>query len=189
MHYVQIKLLEANAKENFMVHNAIFYFFRTLRIFWYTKTLCEERHNLYGEESKIMKDIWSRFPADVHILRKSSLRYFMEKGQPPLPYFMAYSLPEENDTKRQDDREYFRQMYPQNVKRYLRVITEVLDRMDQKESYLYDEYPDKIRMERLAEIVLRLIPIENTMNRETQRSLVKVLLWDEILIRRNRRNL
>lgn len=113
----------------------------------------------------------------------------MEKRPSPMPYFMAYSLPEEdsNEADRRDDREYFRQMYPLQVKRYIRVIVEVLNRMDMEESYIYDEYPDKIRLERLSEIVLRLIPMEKNMNRDTQRNLIRVLLWEEILDRRNRK--
>ena len=110
----------------------------------------------------------------------------MDTGRPPLPYFMAYPLPKDNrnDIEKDTDREYFRQMYPQIVKRYIRVIVDVLDRIDVRESYIYDEYPDKIRLERLAETVLRLIPLEKNMNRDTQRNLVKVLLWEEVIQRR-----
>ena len=107
----------------------------------------------------------------------------METRRPPLPYFMAYASQEEN-LQNIDDRDYFRQLYPQNVKKYLRVIVDVLDRMDIKESFIYDEYPDKVRIERLTEIILQLIPLENKMNRETQRNLVRVLLLDEIIERR-----
>lgn len=107
----------------------------------------------------------------------------METRRPPLPYFMAYASPEEN-LQNIADRDYFRQLYPQNVKRYLRVIVDVLDRMDIKESFIYDEYPDKVRIERLTEIILQLIPLENKMNRETQRNLVRVLLLDEMIERR-----
>ena len=110
----------------------------------------------------------------------------MESRRPPFPYFMAYSLQEENKNTSENitDRDYFRQLYPQAVKRYIRVIVDVLDRMDIKDSYIYDEYPDKIRIERLTEIILRLIPLEDNVNRETQRSLVKILLMDEIVERR-----
>lgn len=111
----------------------------------------------------------------------------METERLPLPYFMAYPLPEDN-TNTIADRDYFRQLYPQNVKRYLRIIVDVLDRMDIRESFIYDEYPDKIRIERLTEIILRLIPLENKMNRETQRNLVRVLLLDEIIERRKINN-
>lgn len=112
----------------------------------------------------------------------------MENRRPPMPYFMAYPLPEETmDNKdRINDREYFRQMYPQEVKRYIRVIVEVLDRIDIVESYIYDEYPDKIRLERLAETILRLIPLEKNISRDSQKNLVRVLLWEEVIDRRNK---
>lgn len=113
----------------------------------------------------------------------------MENKEAVLPYFISNYVPEENRNQREEitDREYFRQMYPASVKRYLRVIAEVLNRMDTSESYLYDEYPDKVRMERLTEIVLRLVPLEERMNRETQRNMIKVLLWEEVVYRRNQR--
>ena len=112
----------------------------------------------------------------------------MESNRPPLPYYMAYSLPEDkrNETEIIGEREYFRQMYPQAVKRYIRVIVEVLDRMDMRESYLYDEYPDKICLERLAETILRLIPLEKNTSRDSQKNLVRVLLWEEVMERRNK---
>ena len=112
----------------------------------------------------------------------------MESRRPPLPYFMAYSLQEENKSTSENitDRDYFRQLYPQAVKRYIRVIVDVLNRMDIKDSFIYDEYPDKVRVERLTEIILRLIPLENNMSRESQRNLVRVLLIDEIVERRKR---
>ena len=115
----------------------------------------------------------------------------MQQKRPVLPYFMTYTISEEEiiNSKKNTDRDYFRQMYPQVVKRYLRVIAEVLDRIDRKDSYIYDEYPDKIRLERLAEIVLELIPLEKNMMRETQRNLVQVLIWEEIIQRRNKNNL
>lgn len=109
----------------------------------------------------------------------------MENRRPPMPYFMAYPQIEE-DAARKNDREYFRQMYPQEVKRYIRVIIEVLDRMDIRESYIYDEYPDRLRLERLSDVILRLIPLEKNMSRDTQKNLIRVLLWEEIIERRER---
>ena len=114
----------------------------------------------------------------------------MENKQPSMPYYMVYPLPEDNRTGAEhkiNERDYFRQMYPQSVKRYIRVIVEVLDRMDIRESYLYDEYPDKIRLERLTETILRLIPLEKNISRDSQRNLVRVLLWEEVIERRNRK--
>lgn len=111
----------------------------------------------------------------------------MEYKRPPMPYFMEYAdVEDENEALSKDtERDYFRQLYPVTVKRYLRVIFEVLDRMDGKGSYIYDEYPDKISLERLAENILRFIPLEKNVLRETQSNLVKVLLYEEIIRRRN----
>ena len=111
----------------------------------------------------------------------------METNRPPVPYFMAYPMPDENinNSASNSDRDYFRQMYPQQVKRYIRVIVEVLDRMDIKTSYIYDEYPDKVSLDRLSETILRLIPLEKNISRESQHNLIKVLLSEEILQRRN----
>ena len=106
-----------------------------------------------------------------------------------MPYYMVYSLTEDNRTgieSKITEGDYFRQMYPQSVKRYIRVIVEVLDRIDMRESYLYDEYPDKIRLERLIETILRLIPLEKNISRDSQRNLVRVLLWEEVIERRNK---
>lgn len=111
----------------------------------------------------------------------------MENRRPPIPYFMAYPSTEENITAGKEDREYFRQMYSQEVKRYLRVIVDVLDRMDIQESYIYDEYPDKLRLERLSDIILGLIPLEKNISRDSQKNLIRVLLWEEIIERRQRK--
>lgn len=112
----------------------------------------------------------------------------MEQRRMPLPFFMAYPYEEQNRNNNigGTDRDYFRQLYPQVVKRYIRVIVDVLDRMDMKEGYLYDEYPDKVALERLSEVILELIPLENNVPRETQSNIIKVLLYDEVLKRRNK---
>lgn len=106
----------------------------------------------------------------------------------PLPFFMAYpgvvpggSLPEKLSA-----RDYMRQLYPLEAKQYLTVIVEILDRMDFRENYIYDEYPDQLTLIRLVEFILRRIPMNNNISRETQRSLVQILLYDEILRRRER---
>ena len=123
----------------------------------------------------------------------------MEQNRIPYPFFMTkeYEEMERNiklgeinqkgtiEEKEKADREYFKQMYPLEVKRYLRVIIEVLDRLDGKNSFFYDEYPDKIRTERLAETILKIIPLEKNQNRESQRNIIKLLLWEEIVRRRN----
>lgn len=122
----------------------------------------------------------------------------MDEKKTPMPFYMTETyermMKEKTEKKNplkeeNSQRDYFRQMYPQNVKKTLRVIVEVLNRIDVKGSFLYDEYPDNIRLERLTETILRLIPLENNMNRESQKNLVRVLLLEEIMWRRKRENL
>ena len=123
----------------------------------------------------------------------------MENKRIPYPFFMTkeYEQMEReqqamkiergtyNGEKERLDRDYFKQMYPTEVKRYLKVIIEILDRLDGKNSFLYDEYPDKIRTDRLAEMILKNIPIEKNQTRESQKNVIKLLLWEEIVRRRN----
>ena len=123
----------------------------------------------------------------------------MENRRIPYPFFMTkeYEQMEReqqameiergtyNGEKERLDRDYFKQMYPTEVKRYLKVIIEILDRLDGKNSFLYDEYPDKIRTDRLAEMILKNIPIEKNQTRESQKNVIKLLLWEEIIRRRN----
>ena len=123
----------------------------------------------------------------------------MENRRIPYPFFMTkeYEQMEReqqamkiergtyNGEKERLDRDYFKQMYPTEVKRYLKVIIEILDRLDGKNSFLYDENPDKIRTDRLAEMILKNIPIEKNQTRESQKNVIKLLLWEEIIRRRN----
>ena len=123
----------------------------------------------------------------------------MENRRIPYPFFMTkeYEQMEReqqamkiergtyNGEKERLDRDYFKQMYPTEVKRYLKVIIEILDRLDVKNSFLYDEYPDKIRIDRLADMILNNIPIEKNQTRESQKNVIKLLLWEEIVRRRN----
>ena len=123
----------------------------------------------------------------------------MENRRIPYPFFMTKEYEELERNKQQInaigknsiekkealDREYFKQMYPLEVKRYLKIIVEILDRLDGRNSFFYDEYPDKIRTDRLAEMILKNIPIEKNQSRESQRNVIKLLLWEEIIRRRN----
>ena len=107
--------------------------------------------------------------------------------RPPQPFFMTYPGFLEGETNSwgsYDERDYMRQMYPLEAKRYLAVIYGVLDRMDYSDSWVYDEYPDQMALLRLVETILRLIPEKTNMTRESQRNLLQILLYDEILRRR-----
>ena len=110
----------------------------------------------------------------------------MEYRRPPLPYFMAYPISdEERDMeKSQRDKEYFRQLYPQEIKQYIRIIRDTLNVMAGKDSFIYNEYPDFIRLERLVEVIVKSLPSDNRFTRESQKHIIRILLYDEIYERR-----
>ncbi|MBR5596169.1 MAG: hypothetical protein IKW30_02035 [Lachnospiraceae bacterium] len=123
----------------------------------------------------------------------------MEENKIPIPFFMTREYDRimdeiyrddksaENQAKEKEkkDREYFKQMYPEELKKYLKIIIEILNRLEGKDSFIYDEFPDKIRIERLTEIILKNIPLEKNQTRAAQRNIIKLLLWEEIVRRRN----
>lgn len=119
-----------------------------------------------------------------------------------LPFYMTYpSAGYENVGLygRQDadvlrDLEYFRQMYPIEVRRYQNRIAEILDKMDYEGSVIYDEYPDRYTLERLvaniADVLRREERQQNPQqedsneNWEVKQSLIFVLLVNEVYKRR-----
>lgn len=107
-------------------------------------------------------------------------------ARPPLPFFMTYpsAVPTGKQSEKVSGRDYMRQLYSLEAKQYLAVIVGVLDEMDFQENYIYDEYPDQLTVLRLTDTILRLIPMGNNVSRETQKSLLQVLLYDEIIRRR-----
>ena len=76
-----------------------------------------------------------------------------------IPFYMAYQPPW--FTRREEgaarDLEYLQQMYPVQAKRYQKRIAEVVDKMDYEGSLIYDEYPDRWQLYRLAESILEII--------------------------------
>ncbi len=79
-----------------------------------------------------------------------------------LPFYMTY--PEFSSRYMgQDamhDLEYLQQMYPVQVRKYQRRVSEILDKMDYEGSMIYDEYPDRYSMERLTDSVWNIIKRE-----------------------------
>ena len=114
-----------------------------------------------------------------------------------LPYYMTYPGP--YGTRREDtvirDMEYFQQLYPLEVKRYQRRIAELLDRTDYEGSMIYDEYPDRFSLERMADSILTILKreereaaVENPTPPEKWvwlRDLILVLLYHEVYKRRH----
>ena len=120
----------------------------------------------------------------------------MDFNRRVLPFFMTY--PGVNERSGRDsmrDLEYLQQMYPKEVKRYQQRVVEMLDRMDYDGSMIYDEYPDRFGVERMAASMMDVIKREEMMKYpdkhfgdekwEGLHELIFVLLNNEIYKRRN----
>lgn len=56
-----------------------------------------------------------------------------------------------------EDMEYLQQMYPTYAKNYQSVISSVADKMDYEGSFIYDQYPDKLSIQRMVSSVMTVI--------------------------------
>lgn len=56
-----------------------------------------------------------------------------------------------------EDMEYLQQMYPTYAKNYQGVISSVVDKMDYNGSFIYDQYPDKLSIQRMVLSVMTVI--------------------------------
>ena len=113
-----------------------------------------------------------------------------------LPYYMTYPGP--YGTRREDtvirDLEYLQQLYPLEVRRYQRRVAQLLDRLDYEGSMIYDEYPDRFTLERLARNIIAVLQreereaaVENPTPPEKWvwlLDLIQVLLYNEVYKRR-----
>lgn len=119
-----------------------------------------------------------------------------------LPFYMTYPLPiyyQEEDTIMRD-LDYIQQMYPSQAKRYQKIITSILDRMDYEGSMIYDDYPDRWQLYKLSMEITDRIKREdekdteqqggNTMSAEEMKwlaDMIQILLFYEIYKRRHNR--
>lgn len=120
----------------------------------------------------------------------------MDFNRRVMPFFMTYpGAGERNSRDSMRDLEYLQQMYPREVKRYQMRVSEMLDRMDYDGSMIYDEYPDRFGVERMAASMMDVIKREEMMKYpdkqfgdekwEGLQELIFVLLNNEIYKRRN----
>ena len=95
----------------------------------------------------------------------------MDFNRRVLPFFMTYpGVGERNSRDAMRDLEYLQQLYPKEVKRYQQRVVEMLDRMDYDGSMIYDEFPDRISLYKLAtditESIIRDDKENDKMNKE-----------------------
>lgn len=110
-----------------------------------------------------------------------------------LPYYMMYSFPfwEEQNTHITRDLEYLQQMYPRKAKQYQKLVYDTLNLLDYEGSVIYDEYPDKLQLERITETVVDKITRSGEVDNSPQdsewlRELVQIIVYYEIYKRRHR---
>ena len=116
---------------------------------------------------------------------------------------MTYPLPmyyeDENTIIR--DLEYLQQMYPAQAKRYQKVISNILDKLDYEGSMIYDEFPDRWQLYKLSTDILDRIRREEEKDKESDSEnggseaslekwkwtgdLIQILLFYEIYKRRH----
>ena len=80
------------------------------------------------------------------------------------------------------DLEYLQQTYPGEVRRCQRRIAEILDKYDYEGSMIYDEYPDRLSLHRVANTISTILEQESE---KVSRELIHVLVCDEIYKRRH----
>ena len=79
-----------------------------------------------------------------------------------LPFYMTYPMPliwEEEDTVMRD-LEYLQELYPRQAKKYRKRIEELLERFDSEGSVLYDEYPDRMTLYKMAQDIYAVLEQE-----------------------------
>ena len=84
----------------------------------------------------------------------------------------------------EDDIQYMKQLYPGMCKKILQNIEERCDRLEYEGSMLFDSYPDKVTLERMAKEILAASQDESIATSENLLALTTILLYQEILYRR-----
>ena len=110
-------------------------------------------------------------------------------GQPAIPsmqpVFGAGKLWE-----MENDYSYLKYLYPDICNPIQELIDEECDQLEYDGSFIFDTYPDKISLQQLAHKILKKCndksPDTFPMDNKHIRELVEILLYHEILYRRNR---
>lgn len=114
-----------------------------------------------------------------------------------MPFYMTYPLPMyyEEENKVMKDLEYLQQLYPREAKKYQKRIVSILDRIDYNGSLIYDEYPDRFMLYKLAKDVLDTLKRESEKDPNTEpippehweliSDMIQILLFYEIYKRRH----
>ncbi len=86
----------------------------------------------------------------------------------------------------EDDIQYMKQLYPGMCKKILQNIEEHCDRLEYEGSVLFDSYPDKVTLERMAKEILSVSQEEGVAPSDDLLAVTAILLYQEIVYRRTR---
>ena len=126
---------------------------------------------------------------------------------------MAYPMQDVylSEIEYERDRERLKEMYPKEAKRIQRVVEEECDKMEYDGSLMFDEYPDRVMVQKLCDDIYNKVYDNTTAEVETEqykdrrpgggfpppppprrdrggRDLIEILLFDEMFRRRCRHN-
>lgn len=91
--------------------------------------------------------------------------------------------------EQENDISYLKYLYPAATKKALPLIEEECDKMEYEGSPMFDDYPDKTTFQLLARKIVRQCAVNDPNISEKDsafRDLIEVLIFHEILFRRNR---
>lgn len=120
---------------------------------------------------------------------------YFEETYFPKPFYLTYPMQNVYQTEREYERdmERMKEMYPKRMKRLLAYVEEECDKLEYEGSMMYDEYPDRVLLYRMAaDIYDKAIPVQEMEQKRTARDrelleVIQVLLYDEMYRRRGRR--
>lgn len=100
----------------------------------------------------------------------------------------SFMMEQQMDEKEKQT-EYLKSMIDSRYREMLRFVEELLDRLEKEGSTLYDEYPDKVRVELLTQILVEKYMRQNgdtmQMPEEQVFKIMKTMLIMEMIARRN----
>ena len=138
-----------------------------------------------------------------------------QSGGYKIPFYMAYPMQDVylSEIEYERDRERLKEMYPKEAKRIQRVVEEECDKMEYDGSLMFDEYPDRVMVQKLCDDIYNKVYDNTTAEVETEqykdrrpgggfpppppppprrdrggRDLIEILLFDEMSRRRCRHN-
>lgn len=89
----------------------------------------------------------------------------MGMENPGMGYLRLAGQAEKDADRAVEDFEYLRKTYPTMVGRYQRRVEEILEKLDYAGSMIYDEYPDRISLQKLGDAVAEILAKMNASDR------------------------